>query len=176
MTNTVVALFPTQTAAEDAMNALLAWGYTSDQIGVALRGATRTASASANDPLLAHTGGSAGTSDPRVGAFTDELGYGGVVVTVQTDAAHANEVRAALAQFGATDEAQRPLVNLSPNDAAVREADAVDRPAIQRVAADLNHGASQTEVATASHGLVDPTTVAATEPSGVASFKPGEDE
>lgn len=251
MAKTVVGLFETQEAAEEAVNTLVARGFTNDQIGVALRGETRAASASSNDPLLAETnnasetdegavsglgvgaviggtlgllaagvstvvfpgvgaiiaagaagqiattaggtlagaglgaalgsltGGMAGeaTSDERVDLFADILKYGGVIITVDTEEVREREATAIFAQSGAIDLAQRRMTESNPNDAAVREADALDKPAVAEVADTLNNapdGVTSSVLTPSSNtGLASAQAVANTEASGLASLKPG---
>lgn len=253
MAKTVVGLFETQAAAEDAVNMLVAQGFTNDQIGVSLRGETRAASASSNDPLLAETGsdsdsdkgaatgfaigaavggtlgllltgastvifpgigtiiaaGAAGqiattvggafagaglgagvasltggmaseaTSDDRVDAFADVLQYGGVIITVDAEEEREREIEVLLTRAGAVDLAERRRRSANPNDAAVREADALDKPAVDDVADMLNNTpdgvSASVSTPSGNTGLASAQAVAQTEPSGLASLKAGSD-
>ncbi len=243
---TVVGLFETQAAAEEAVNALIAAGYTNDQIGVSLRGETRAASASSNDPLLADTGHTQPSDSAAVGGYSagaviggtlgvlaagasaillpgigilaagpiatalggglagaglgaavggltggmsqqdatseapdvyaEVLQYGGVILTVETEAERADQVQALFAQHGAVDTtSRRPSQTRDANEAAVQEADATDKPAVRDIADTKQSGGEGSTVATpaANTPLASDATVAATKPSGLASLEPG---
>ncbi len=190
MTKTVVGLFETQEAAEAAVNALLPLGYTNNQIGVALRGETRAASASSNDPLLMDVRTDASgvrkvldqgaTSGWNAEEYANKLNYGGVVVTVQAEETQVGQLQSLLQRHGALDLAARqPTQTIDPTEAAVQEADAVDKPATATVSRDLNQQpasdrSADVPAAAANVPLASGADVAATKPSGIATLRPGE--
>ncbi|MBA3945648.1 MAG: hypothetical protein H0X37_13910 [Herpetosiphonaceae bacterium] len=192
MTKTVVGLFETQEAAEAAVNALIPLGYSNAQIGVALRGEIRAASASSNDPLLIDIGtdGSGvrqmldqgATSGWNAEEYASQLNYSGVVVTVQAEESQVGQLQALLQRYGALDLAARqPSQTIDPTEAAVQEADAVDKPATAAVSRELTqHPAESTSEDVPSPAtnvpLASSAEVAATKPTGIATLRPGDDD
>lgn len=144
-------------------------------VGTILGGGLAGAGLGAGAAALSGGMAAQATSDDRVDIFADVLQYGGVVLTVET-----GDERAALAEqvfrsTGAVDLASRePGKARNANEAAVQEADATDRAAVADVAQALKSpGDTTLHTPSAATPLASDTAVAATEPSGLASLRPG---